>query len=126
MIFLLPIMVSGQTCRSVTCEKLSNEFTCIQADSSSLKIQECDNSMFSYCPFTDFSTNSTCVSLPTSPFNTSWPSDPCESNSTCVSNFCKDSICQGILSSNPCNDTGQCMPRYRCSAGYCKSLVLDN
>ena len=121
MLNLLPLILSNQTCYNFTCGSLTSKFGCMESNTSTSNIYlEPCNLPFSYCPYTDPTIdytplNKTCLSLPSSPFNSSWPGDPCSSNSTCISQYCSNSICQGLLSSSICEDTGQCNPGLQCA-----------
>ena len=121
MLYLLPLIVSSQSCQKFTCGELDSPFGCISSVSSDVTLSPCASSALSICPYTDFTSNSTCVSLPSSPYNTSWPGDFCYSNSTCIApGYCSNAKCQGELSSSVCTDAGDCAPGNRCVSGTCK------
>lgn len=120
MLYLLPFIVSSETCPAFICSSSTSPFGCISTSNTTISLSTCTSPYLTFCPYTDFSSDSTCISLPPSPFNTSWPGDFCYSNSTCISQYCSSSTCQGLLASSFCNDTGQCDVYNRCESGNCK------
>lgn len=126
MFLLLPLVVASQNCKPTTCQD-STSLKCISLagteNSTSLLLSECP-SEFPYCPFTDLTFNSTCITMGKTSQSTAYPGDPCDTNRTCVYSDCVDKVCQGVPSSVACNETGQCTPGYRCDQNYCKSLLF--
>lgn len=118
---LLPLLAANQSCPSFVCGTTSSN-KCIEVGDS-VTFYPCISDITAYCPFSDFSSDSYCVSLPQSTMNTSFPGDSCTSNATCVYSNCYKGECQGLISSSQCNDTGQCTPGYRCEYGNCKAQL---
>ena len=126
MIYLLPFILSAESCMVFDCRAAVNQYGCVSTLNSHVYLSPCTSQYLPYCPYADDNPSSTCVFLSISPFNTSWPGDFCYSNSTCVTEYCLNSICQGFVASTLCNDTEQCAVGLRCaipqpdSPGNCK------
>ena len=118
---LLPLLAANQSCPTYACGSLEKT-KCIEVGGS-ITFQACQSGPAAYCPFSDFTSDSYCLTLPQSTINSSYPGDPCTSNLTCIYSNCFKGVCQGLLSSSPCNDTGQCSPGHRCEYGNCKVLL---
>ena len=121
MFYLLPLLAANESCPSFQCGSL-DKIICIKAGDP-ITLQVCEDEQFSYCPFTDFSTDSQCIATPPAPIAVGYPGDPCSSNLTCIYSNCQHGICQGFIPSTPCSDTGQCTAGYRCEYGKCKVLL---
>lgn len=94
---------------------------------STFLLDPCDHSdvAANFCNPTDDpnETPVTC-SVPETQYENMYPGDyPCAGNSSCVTQYCLDSICQGSDYSEPCNSSQDCNAGLQCDFGTCVPLL---